>query len=800
MLWRSYRRFAIASRLEQPDAFTLRPTGPSSLIDRIEDLERLLNCVKRNRLVLLDGESGCGKSALVGAGLVPQLQTAGSLLPVVIRDWGEDWVRGPLSAVLDSLFQSVPQADRETLRRLSPDLAADTNTMAADLDARLKAVIATLGRRPLLIADQFDDYQALHRERFLDGEANWLSPAVLIKGNPFWQLVSAGLNEGRLHLLVVTRSDASAGLACIRFLGEDQTATRTLPRIDVEYLRPLLTSIAPDDARPAVISNPASGWYDLRDILERDLKAEGAILMQQVRTVLLGLRQLALLIPRAYRAAGGLRGVETLVISHSLRQAGDAAGGGEEGPRVARTLLRALILPGGPNQRAKAQRVPLPTLIEIAGSDTRANAILHVLQDEEVVRPAVAIGDVNAWQLDHDYLASAVLAEARQADRWSVILREGKAHYDDAAGNLRGQWSTLLPAWTLVRVCWERVRGRLAFADARHYAMISAIRPALFLLCLTLIGAVAYNRNRDRILNAEATRLVDQFGGSGQDGAVLSVWRAPNQVRQRVHDLVYSDRGRFERALRSRWLLADAGFEPDRLREAAATLRSQLQQEKEAETVKHLTQIYTKVALRLTNEADVKAEASALRTMLEQKRDFDDDVVAAYAGIVAELTDAADVRAEVIAVRAKLEQEQNIDSKYNLVRAYKAVATQLRDSADVKAESAALCSRLVREKNPQVDLSLLSDAYEAVGSRLTEADEVKSEAQALRVRLENEKDSAIAGSLAKAYSAVASRLADEAELKAEATALRVRLENEKDPMLASRLCICLRRASPAPHR
>ena len=34
------------------------------------------------------------------------------------------------------------------------------------------------------------------------------------------------------------------------------------------------------------------GWKELRECLEHDLKAEGAILMQQVRTVLLGLRQL----------------------------------------------------------------------------------------------------------------------------------------------------------------------------------------------------------------------------------------------------------------------------------------------------------------------------------------------------------------------------------------------------------------------------------------------------------------------------------------------------------------------------
>ena len=229
LLWRSFRRFAQASRLEQPDAFTLRPTGPETLIGRTEELAKLLSCVKRSRLVLLDGESGCGKSALVSAGLVPKLQPTDGLLPVAIRDWGDDWIRGPLSAALDALFHTMSQDERDRLGWTSPpDLAADTPRLASDLDTRLKTVFDTLDRRPLLIADQFDDYQARHRSRFVDDEGNWLTPAALAGANSFWKLVSTGLGEGRLHVLVVTRADTAAGLACVRFLGEDQTATRTL--------------------------------------------------------------------------------------------------------------------------------------------------------------------------------------------------------------------------------------------------------------------------------------------------------------------------------------------------------------------------------------------------------------------------------------------------------------------------------------------------------------------------------------------------------------------------------------------
>lgn len=70
--WHSYRRFAEASRVEQPDRFALSVSTPEGLIGRAEELAKLLDSVGKNRVVLLDGESGCGKSALVGGPFVPR--------------------------------------------------------------------------------------------------------------------------------------------------------------------------------------------------------------------------------------------------------------------------------------------------------------------------------------------------------------------------------------------------------------------------------------------------------------------------------------------------------------------------------------------------------------------------------------------------------------------------------------------------------------------------------------------------------------------------------------------------------
>jgi hypothetical protein len=159
IVWRSYRRFATESRLEQPDKFTLVATTPESLIGRDDDVEKLVQSVARNRIVLLDGESGCGKSALVRAGLIPHLRAGDALLPVLIRDWGDDWVRGPLAATLDALYEILTPDQRGRLDWTQPpDLAAGPDILVPELEKRLDTVGTVLARRLLLIADQFDDY------------------------------------------------------------------------------------------------------------------------------------------------------------------------------------------------------------------------------------------------------------------------------------------------------------------------------------------------------------------------------------------------------------------------------------------------------------------------------------------------------------------------------------------------------------------------------------------------------------------------------------------------------------------
>jgi hypothetical protein len=249
----------------------------------------------------------------------------------------------------------------------------------------------------------------------------------------------------------------------------------------------------------------------------------------------------------------------------------------------------------------------------------------------------------------------------RPADHWAAALREGKARYDEAAGDWRRQWSALLPLGVLARVCWERVRGRLTVGDARRYVRVSAIRPAVVVLCLALLGAAASPWSHDLLLTAQARRLAERFGSNDGADAVLVVWRSPAHLRQRVHDLVRADEALLERAVRSNWPFAHAGLEPPRVREAAAAVRARLEREQDPGVAGKLAWAYAAMAARLNNAEDVKVAAATLRARLERERDpgVVVAVASAYAAVAVRLNDAADLKAEATAVRARLERERD---------------------------------------------------------------------------------------------------------------------------------------------
>jgi len=157
---------------------------------------------------------------------------------------------------------------------------------------------------------------------------------------------------------------------------------------------------------------------------------------------------------------------------------------------------------------------------------------------------------------------------------------------------------------------------------------VSAIRPAVVVLCLALLGAAASPWTHDWLLTVQARQLAERFGGSDEADAVLRVWRSPAHLRQRVHDLVRADEALLERAVRSNWPFAHAGLEPPRVREAAAAVRARLEREQDPAMAGKLAWVYVAVVARLNDAADVKAAAASLRTRLEREPDLERGAVA----------------------------------------------------------------------------------------------------------------------------------------------------------------------------
>ena len=261
--WAIWDGLARRSRLLRPEALLLRADRTEHLAGRSEDIDRLSRLCTDYSQVHLVGESGAGKSALARAGLCPKLGARARLIPVYVDVWGQDWETGPRVALASALWQALSQEDRDAIGLTGPP-------EPKDLLATIRRSKVKLGREPLLIFDQFDDYQTRHRSRFLPGRRRtWLPANKLIKVNSFWRDIANLVGEEGVHCLFVTRTDTADGLESIRFVSPQ---VYRLDRLNVDSVQPLLTHLTPDtEGSDPVVFAPDHGWDRLKDRLARDL-------------------------------------------------------------------------------------------------------------------------------------------------------------------------------------------------------------------------------------------------------------------------------------------------------------------------------------------------------------------------------------------------------------------------------------------------------------------------------------------------------------------------------------------------
>ena len=158
--------------LLHPEALRLERANPAHLVGRDEDINQLIRLCREQPLVFLEGESGAGKSALLQSGLVPALKGDPELLPIYVESLvGADWEREPRRFLAAAIWSVLGEADRGALKLKAVPKPDAVRTV-------VEAIPAALGRTPLLVLDQFDDYQTRHREKFLY-RRTWLKPGKL---------------------------------------------------------------------------------------------------------------------------------------------------------------------------------------------------------------------------------------------------------------------------------------------------------------------------------------------------------------------------------------------------------------------------------------------------------------------------------------------------------------------------------------------------------------------------------------------------------------------------------------------
>jgi Novel STAND NTPase 1 len=323
------------SHLLQPDRFIIRAEERRHLKGREDELRELSDLCERHALIFLEGESGAGKSALVRAGLMGECEQRRRLHPVYLDLSGAGWDDRLWQLACQETWLSLSAGDREALGLKAP-------LPPQNLFSLLDGFTSRLGRMPLLIFDQFDDYQNTYRAHFREGrQANtWITRETLIRSNSFWREM-ARLSQGEtVHCLFVTRADNAAGLDTVRF---SKAKTFRLPRLSQNLIAPLLDEITiPAAADRPVVAYPERGWERLKGRLLRDLAQDGLILPIQLSLVLQALPRLSVLTVGEYERHGGSEGLERFHLERHIVDASKVSG---LSPDQVRRILVSLVDP-----------------------------------------------------------------------------------------------------------------------------------------------------------------------------------------------------------------------------------------------------------------------------------------------------------------------------------------------------------------------------------------------------------------------------------------------------------------------
>jgi WD40 repeat protein/energy-coupling factor transporter ATP-binding protein EcfA2 len=467
---------------------------------RDEQIDELLRRLSRHRFLAIVGTSGCGKSSLVRAGLLPNLRgggmaAAGSSWHIATLRPGADPI-GSLAAALNALDVFGGGADDEG------DLPATAFTEAAlrrgplGLVDVVRQLRLAAGENLLVLVDQFEE---IFRFAPVAGAKGRDDAAAFVK----LLLEAAGQQEHRIFIVLTMRSD---------FLG-DCARLRGLPEAinEGQYLVPRLTR---GQLREAIEGPAAVAGGAVSPTLVQALLAEAADhdllpLLQHalMRTWTLGQGAPVLDLP-AYEATGG--------IAHALSRHADEAYE-ELAPREQRMAKRLFqrLTQGRASGRGTRRPSRLSEIRDVV--DAPLEDVVRIIgvfrrPDRAFLMPpeGVPLGPDSTIDISHESLMRQWVRlrewtreEYESSTEYRRLSEAAALHADGKAGLWREPELDIALAWkaeqrptaawaTRYQAGFEQAMAFLDESAARRRLRRRSVAIALAAVAFLIVGAVAF--------------------------------------------------------------------------------------------------------------------------------------------------------------------------------------------------------------------------------------------------------------------------------------------------------------------
>jgi tetratricopeptide (TPR) repeat protein len=424
---------------------------------RDEQIDQLLEKLKVTRFLTVIGSSGCGKSSLVRAGVIADLE--GGLMSEAGAHWEFVEMRPgnhPLSALADALLAEEPLRSRLLPRSPSSD---DMQSAVGFLRAALR--VGPLGlvdalrqsRLPdrtnfLLLVDQFEEVFGARNEGFVDETDAFV--ALL--------LATASHRELPLYVVITIRSDYLGNCPVFSCLPEAINQGQYLtPRLDREQRTEAI--VGPAKLFGATIDadlvnhllNETGPSPDQLPLLQHLLMRMWTLASHDGDVPKNSSAKLTLIFDH-YVAAGGF---EQAISKHAGEAYNELAGRQKE---IAQVLFRALC-ERGPDNREKRRLVAVETIAALAGTTPEeVIAVADVFRgpDRSFIMPPAckALSADTDLDISHealirnwDKLSEWVSSEAKSAENYLWLEQAARRWKKREAGLFDGSNLKTALAW-----------------------------------------------------------------------------------------------------------------------------------------------------------------------------------------------------------------------------------------------------------------------------------------------------------------------------------------------------------------